>query len=154
MTENRLACAGNAARWTDVKLQELNSVFPQPSVCLSVSLHSVCLSVSLHSVCLFLSTPSVCLSVSLHSVCLSVSLHSVCLKVCVFLVPAGSPTRGGDAAVYVFEINQPSFGLAHSFLFCSCVYFCLYGPFNCISFRKFSRQLSAFSLRSFGLIYV
>ena len=34
--------------------------------------------------------------------------------------------------------------LAHSLLFCSCVYFCLYGPFNCISFRKFSRQLSVF----------
>ena len=42
--------------------------------------------------------------------------------------------------------------LAHSFLFCSCVCFCLYGPFNCISFHKFSRQLSAFSLCSSGLI--
>ena len=41
---------------------------------------------------------------------------------------------------------------AHSFLVCSCVYFCLYGPFNCISFHKFSRQLSAFSLCSSGLI--
>ena len=28
---------------------------------------------------------------------------------------------------------------AHSFLFSSCVNFCLYGPFNCISFHKFSR---------------
>ena len=37
-------------------------------------------------------------------------------------------------------------------LFCSCVYFCLYGPLNCISFHKFSRQLSAFSLCSSGLI--
>ena len=36
--------------------------------------------------------------------------------------------------------------LAHSFLFCSCVYFCLYGPFNCISFHKFSQRLSVFSL--------
>ena len=42
--------------------------------------------------------------------------------------------------------------LAHSFLFCSCVYFCLNCPFNCISFHKFSRQLSAFSLSSCGLI--
>ena len=42
--------------------------------------------------------------------------------------------------------------LAHSFLFCSCVCFCLYGPFTCISFRKFSRLLSAFSLCSSGLI--
>ena len=31
--------------------------------------------------------------------------------------------------------------LAHSFLFYSCIYFCLYGPFNCISFQNFSRQL-------------
>ena len=42
--------------------------------------------------------------------------------------------------------------LAHSFLFCSCVYFCFYGPFNCISFHKFSQQLSVFSLCSSGLI--
>ena len=38
--------------------------------------------------------------------------------------------------------------LAHSFLFCSCVYFCLCGLFNSISFHKFSRQLFAFSLSS------
>ena len=31
--------------------------------------------------------------------------------------------------------------LAHSFSFCSCVCFHLYGPFNCISFHKFSWQL-------------
>ena len=42
--------------------------------------------------------------------------------------------------------------LAHSLLFRSCVYFCLCGPFNCISFHKFSRQLSAFSLCSCNLI--
>ena len=42
--------------------------------------------------------------------------------------------------------------LAHSFLFCSCVCFCLYGPFDCISFHKFSQQLSTFSLCSSGLI--
>ena len=41
--------------------------------------------------------------------------------------------------------------LVHSFLVCSCVYFCLDGPFNCISFHKFSCQLSAFSLCSSGL---
>ena len=38
---------------------------------------------------------------------------------------------------------------AHSFLFSSCV--CFFGPFNCISFHKFSRQLSVFSLCSSGL---
>ena len=31
------------------------------------------------------------------------------------------------------------------------VYFCLYGPFNCISVHKVSRQLAAFSLCSPGL---
>ena len=40
--------------------------------------------------------------------------------------------------------------LAHSFLFCSCVCFCLHGPLNSISLHKFSPQLSAFSLRSSG----
>ena len=42
--------------------------------------------------------------------------------------------------------------LAYSFLFRSCVYFCLYGPFNCILFRKFSRQVFVFSLCSSSLI--
>ena len=42
--------------------------------------------------------------------------------------------------------------LARSFLFCSCVCFSLYGPFNCISIHKFSRQLSVFSLCSPCLI--
>ena len=42
--------------------------------------------------------------------------------------------------------------LVHSFLFCSCVRFCLYGPFNCILFHKVSRQLSVFSLCSSGLL--
>ena len=37
-------------------------------------------------------------------------------------------------------------------LFCSRVYVCLYDPFNCISFHKFSRQLSAFWLCSSGLL--
>ena len=41
--------------------------------------------------------------------------------------------------------------LAQSFLLCSCVCFCLYGPFDSVSFHKFSRQLFAFSLRSSGL---
>ena len=38
---------------------------------------------------------------------------------------------------------------ANSFLFCSCVYFCLYGPFNCISFHKSSREFSALLFCSF-----
>ena len=64
-------------------------------------------------------------------------------------VLVGSPSRGGDVTVYVWH-RPPE--LAHSFLFFSCVCFCLYGPFNCISFHKFSRQLSAFLLCSSGLI--
>ena len=40
--------------------------------------------------------------------------------------------------------------------FCSCIYVCpygpFYGPFNCISFHKFSRQLSVLSFCSSGLI--
>ena len=65
-------------------------------------------------------------------------------------VPESSPSRGRDITVYVPDINQPS--LPPPFLFCSCVCFCLYSPFNCISFHKFSRQLYAFSLCSSGLI--
>ena len=64
-------------------------------------------------------------------------------------VPAGSPSRGGDVTVYVW--HKPT-ELARSSLFCSCVYFCLFGPFNCISFHKFSWQLSAFQLCSSGLV--
>ena len=60
-------------------------------------------------------------------------------------VPNDSPSHDGDAAVYVLEF-------AHSFLFCSCVCFCLYGPFSCISFHKSSRQFSAFTLCSSRLI--
>ena len=43
--------------------------------------------------------------------------------------------------------------LAHSCLLCSCVCFCLYGPFNCISFHKFSRHHSAFSVCSSGCYF-
>ena len=64
-------------------------------------------------------------------------------------VSSGSPSRGGNVTVYVwYKLTK----LAHSFLFRSCVYFSLYGPFNCISFHKFSQQLSIFSLCSSGLI--
>ena len=59
-----------------------------------------------------------------------------------FKVPAGSPSVVGDVVVYVFDIDQPS--LPTPFLFCSCVYFCVYGSFNCISFHKYYWQLSCF----------
>ena len=64
-------------------------------------------------------------------------------------VPAGSPSCGGDVVVYAWHKQTQ---LAHFFLFCSRVYVRLYGPFNCISFHKFSRQLSTFSLCSSSLI--
>ena len=64
---------------------------------------------------------------------------------------AGSSSRGGDVTVYVW--HKPT-ELAHSFLFCSCVYFSRYGSFSCISFDIFSKQLSAFQLCSSGLISV
>ena len=65
-------------------------------------------------------------------------------------VPAGSPSRGGDVAVYVFDINQPSLPTSFYFVLVSVSVF--YDLFNCVSFHKFSRQLSAFSLCSSGLI--
>ena len=68
---------------------------------------------------------------------------------CYLNVPSDSPSRGGDVTGYVW--HKPT-ELARFFLFCSCVCFCPYGPFNCISFHKFSRQLSVFSLCSSGLI--
>ena len=41
---------------------------------------------------------------------------------------------------------------AYSFLFCSCAFICLYGPFSCISFHKFSHQFSVSSFSFSGLI--
>ena len=71
------------------------------------------------------------------------------LSLSIVFVPTGSPSRGGDVTVYVLGISQPSFP---HLLRCFCVYLGLYGPFNCISFHKSSRQLSAFSLCSSSLI--
>ena len=53
---------------------------------------------------------------------------------------------------YGLRLSHKPSELAHSFLFCSYVYCYLYGPFNCISCHKFSRQLSVFSLSSLELI--
>ena len=65
------------------------------------------------------------------------------------VVQASSRWPGEDVTVYVW--HKPA-ELAHSFLFCSCICFCLSSPSNCISFRKFSRQHSLFSLCSSGFI--
>ena len=61
------------------------------------------------------------------------------------LVPAGSPSRGADVKVCVLDINQVSLPTLFT-LFLRL--FLSYGPFICISFNKFSRQLSVFSLCS------
>ena len=75
--------------------------------------------------------------------------HAVCISRHQWTVPAGSLSRGGDVTVYVWHKSTEP---AQSFLFCSCVFFCPYSPFNCISFHKFSRQISVFWLCSSGLI--
>ena len=43
-------------------------------------------------------------------------------------------TRWGCCGLYLW--HEPT-ELSHSFLFCSCVYFCPYFSFNCISFRHY-----------------
>ena len=43
-------------------------------------------------------------------------------------------------------LRQKPAEFAHSLSFCSCVYFCFYGSFNCVSFHKFSQQRSYFCL--------
>ena len=85
----------------------------------------------------------------------------------VLRVPVGSPSRGWDVAVYVFNINQPSLPtpfysplvcisvfIALSAVFHSInspdislrshsvlpVYFCLIGPFNYLSLYESLRQ--------------
>ena len=55
---------------------------------------------------------------------------------CLF-VPVGSSSGGGNVAVYVFDVNQPS--LPTPFL-CSCAYFRLYGHFNCIYSINFTNN--------------
>ena len=55
-----------------------------------------------------------------------------------WLVPAGSPSRGGDVKVFVLDINQPSLPTPFTLFLCL---FLSHGPFTCISFHKFSRQL-------------
>ena len=64
-------------------------------------------------------------------------------------VLTGWPSCSVNVTVYVW--HKPA-ELAHFFFFSSCIYFSLYGPFNCISFHEFFQQLSVFSLCSSGLI--
>ena len=91
------------------------------------------------------------LGVFLHSfvLCIFVQQQFCLVHLALIWVPSGSPSPGGDVMVYVW--HKPA-ELSHSYLFCSCVRFCLCGPFNCISFNKFSLQLSVFWL--FSLSYL
>ena len=66
------------------------------------------------------------------------------------LVTTGPPSHSGDAAVYVFDISQPSLPTAFYAVLVSV--FVVKAFFKCISFHKFSRQFSALSLYSSGLI--
>ena len=66
-------------------------------------------------------------------------------------VSAGSPSRGGDVTVYVPDINQPSLPTPfYSVLVSVSVFMALSTVFHAINSP---RQLSAFSLRSSGLIF-
>ena len=65
-------------------------------------------------------------------------------------VPTGSPSPGGDVAVDVFDINQPSLSTPfHSVLVSVSVFMALSTVFHSI---QFSQQLSALSLCSSGPI--
>ena len=51
-----------------------------------------------------------------------------------FVVPVGSPSRGGDVAVYVFDINQPSLPTPfHSVLVSVSIFMALSTVFHSIS---------------------
>ena len=55
----------------------------------------------------------------------------LCIMACDFLClssPAGSPSRGGDVVVYVFDMNQPSLPRSFFFLFL-CLFLSLW-PFR------------------------
>ena len=73
------------------------------------------------------------------------------IPVCPCVSPAGSCTITWWGCCGLCLLRKPT-KHAHSFLFCSRVCFCLYGPFNCILFDKFSQQLSGLSPCSSGLI--
>ena len=75
---------------------------------------------------------------------------NLCLGKCPFFSVPGTHFEVMGILRFMSGINQQS--LPIPFLFCYCIYFCLYVPFNCISFQKFSRPLSAFLLCSSGLI--
>ena len=73
-----------------------------------------------------------------------------CTEVLSFLCPHGLAFTWWGC--YGLCLRHKTAELAHSFLFCSCVFLCLYGPFNCILCHTFSRQLAVFSLCFFPVL--
>ena len=75
--------------------------------------------------------------------------HSVNVSLKSF--PTGSPSRGGDGAVYVFDINQPSLPTPFFFFFFFffLLFLCLFLSFNCISLHKFSHPTLCFLTQFF-----
>ena len=108
--------------------------------------------------------PAVLLNKTNHMIwweeCSNVTLNalqvSVCLYVSLLFLSHTYPRRltymWWGCCNFCLWLNQLSLPTASCSVLESFVFFCLYGPFNCISFHKFSRQLSVFSLCSFSLI--
>ena len=81
-----------------------------------------------------------CVFVVLVTTGIAERASQVCIIRCMSVlshVPAGSPLRGGNVAVYVFDREQPK--LPTLFLSVLSISFCLYGHINCISLHNFSR---------------
>ena len=58
------------------------------------------------------------------------------------MVPTGLPARGGDVAVYVFDINQPSFPAPfYSVLVSVSVFMALSPVFHSINCRLYSTRV-------------
>ena len=62
-------------------------------------------------------------------------------------VPAGSPSRGGDVKVCVFDINQPSLPTPFTLFLCL---FLSCGLFTCISVHKFSQYFPVLAVANNG----
>ena len=140
--------SGWLARWNVVNFGYSPSIFPQVEACQKMHFSQKCFLFSfffftfffffLNEICVLLMGCAHC-SVRKLSKCLVLHTSPRGLTFmwwgCYGLCHRHKPTE-----------------LTHSFLFCSCVYLCLYGPFNCISFHAVSRQLSVFLLCSSGRI--
>ena len=72
-----------------------------------------------------------------------ISGGSIRIELLVWPVPTGSPSRGGDVAVYVLDLNQPSLPTPfYSVLECVSVFMDLSSVFHSIIFFSDSSPLS------------